>query len=253
MNVKRTSVPIGAEWLRAMQTIFLERCCSATDAFIARDEDLSARVSSFGTVLSLLDQLSACAWGCSHHDHTVHYVIGRACQSASAAWILIRHGHYDASLSLTRGVAEIANLVALLAADEKIKEQWLASAPEDKTFGPVKVRLELESRGLSVPASQHLYKALSERAAHATPRTRPEVYSATDRPLASGTFQEDGVHTSLSSLSFALGRLAVDAVRMLTAPEEHLKEIASAGRILIQCAVEGEQPGTSFTGVRGHR
>jgi len=55
------------------------------------------------------------------------YLVGRACTSTSAAWILVRHGHYDACLGITRDVGEIANLLTLFGADAGAFERWRSS------------------------------------------------------------------------------------------------------------------------------
>lgn len=78
-------VPEGREWLQRMRARVLDPCCAATDQFVLRDSKTIERLDRFGTVLSLVDRLSSCFWGCHKGDHTAEYLVGRACGSASGA------------------------------------------------------------------------------------------------------------------------------------------------------------------------
>lgn len=218
-----------------MQTRIIDLCCDSTEQFAAQDLRISEHIDYFGTVLSLLDRLSSCYWGCHKGDHTKEYLLGRACTTASAAWILIRHGHYDASLSLAREIGEIANLFMLFNTDDSAFDKWKMS--DDKTrmreFAPMKVRLALEKLSAPIPISQNIYKILSERATHVTPDTRPELYSNSNHPLSGGTFQEDGVRTCLAHLGYAFGMTALTATTILKPAKHRAKYINASASSLI--------------------
>src|SRR2546421_338209 len=99
----------------SLSTSILERRCAAeTDLALRTAGQKAPRCSKeLGTVLSLLDRLSTCSWGCRGGDHVPEYLLGRAVTNLRAAVQLLRLGYYDESLSLTRNAGEVANLLAL--------------------------------------------------------------------------------------------------------------------------------------------
>lgn len=105
-----------------------------------------------------------------------------------------------------------------------------------REFSPVKVRLALEKLGVATPVGKDMYKTLSERATHVTPHTRPELYSAVDHPLASGTFQEGGVRTCLDHLGYAIGVTAMAATKLIRPPQDRAERIIRAAEFLIGSA-----------------
>jgi hypothetical protein len=228
-------VPEGREWLLRLQTRILGPCCVATDDFLLRNPQTLEVLDRFGTVMSLLDRLSSCFWRCHKGDHTAEYLVGRACGSASAAWILARHGHYDASLSIVREIGEVANAVYLFGCDTAAFDAWKKAddAGRMRDFSPVKIRLALEGLGFATPMGKDMYKALSERAAHVTPKTRPELYSAKDHPLASGTFQDGGIGTCISHLAYSVGLTAMVAVKLIQTTSAKAERIVHAAESLL--------------------
>src|SRR5258706_15202054 len=94
----------GHEFLKLLQLKIFDQCVTITNQFFEGDPRVAKQVDGFGTVISLMDRLSSCYWGCHHGDHLKEYLVGRACTSASAAWILLLHGHYDASLGIARDI-----------------------------------------------------------------------------------------------------------------------------------------------------
>lgn len=249
----------GRGWLRGLQQQFLDPCIAATDRFLEGDSRCAQQVDGLGTVLSLLDRLSSCYWGCHHGDHLKEYLLGRACTSTSAAWLLVRHGHYDASLGIARDVGEIANLFMLFSADTGAFERWMTS--DDRTrmneFKPSRVRDALEKLNVPAPVGKDIYKVLSERATHVTPSTRPELHSDVDHPLAGGSFQEDGVRVSLAQIGFAIAMTALAATRVLRPAEFRGIAIVAAASVLID-SIKGRdpagaaQPGVAADGASPH-
>jgi hypothetical protein len=155
-------VPEGREWLLALQTRILGACVASTDHFITSDRATSEQVDYLGTVLSLLDRLSSCYWGCHSGDHTKEYLLGRACTSTSAAWIMVQHGHYDAALGIARDIGEIANLLMLFGAEPNAFTQWKDSDDRARmrNFKPSEVRKRLEQLNVPVPVGKDIYKVL---------------------------------------------------------------------------------------------
>jgi hypothetical protein len=100
--------------------------------------------------------------------------------SSLAALRLALSGYYDEALALTRGVGEIANLLFLFAAKPAELERWRHAdeALRKKEFGPVKVRITLETLGLTPPF--HLGKlARRHRAEYGAPSLSTGVAAAT--------------------------------------------------------------------------
>ncbi|HXM49552.1 MAG TPA: hypothetical protein VN956_17045 [Pyrinomonadaceae bacterium] len=228
-------IPEGNKWLRRFQTRILGPCLASTDHFVAVDLTVSNQVECLGTVLSLLDRLSSCYWGCHQGNHMKEYLLARACTSTSAAWILVRHGHYDAALGIARDVGEIANLLMLFAADGEAFERWIRSDDRGRMrdFKPSKVRQTLEQLNVPIPVGKDIYKVLSERATHVTPNTRPELHNNVDHPLAGGSFQADGVRICLAHIGFAVSMTALAATRLIQPAEHRGARIVAAASALI--------------------
>jgi hypothetical protein len=233
----------GREWFRGLQRQILDPCVAATDRFLESDSGCAQQVDRLGRVLSLLDRLSSCYWGCHKGDHLKEYLLGRACTSTSAAWLLVRNGHYDAALGIARDVGEIANLFTLFSADSATFEDWRNS--DDRTrmnkFKPSSVRATLEKLNFPVPIGRDIYKMLSERSTHVTPSTRPELHSNLDHPLAGGSFQEDGVRVSLAQIGFAIAMTALAATCLLRPLVTQETAIDTAALALIE-SIKAKNP-----------
>lgn len=145
---------------------------------------------------------------------------------------------YDESLSLTRAVGEIANLLFLFAADHAAYAAWKAASKAERLreFSPFKIRLRIEAAGIPIPVDQHRYAALSERAAHATPDTRPQVHSPSGRPVLGEVLQPVGALVALNELCFATGVAAASAIRLLDLDKERKEELKASAIDLIRAA-----------------
>jgi hypothetical protein len=233
----------GFEFFQLLQARILDVCVTSTERFLEHDSIVLGQVKKLGTILSLLDRLSCCYWGCHKGDHTKECLLGRACTSTSAAWILVRHGHYDAALGIARDVGEIANLFMLFSADTNAFDQWKNS--DDRTrwnnFGPSKVRKALQQLNVAIPVGENIYGMLSKRATHVTPNTRPELHSNADHPLSGGTFQEDGVRMCLAHIGFAIGITALTGTLLLRPAEQHAKKIVTTASALINSLDSGKE------------
>lgn len=249
MNRIDPEIPEGRGWFRSLQQQVFDPCIAATERFLEGDSRCAEQVDGLGTVLSLLDRLSSCYWGCHHGDHLKEYLLGRACTSTSAAWLLVRHGYYDAALGIARDVGEIANLFTLFIADTGAFERWRTS--DDRTrmneFKPSRVRGALKKLNFTTPVGEDIYKVLSERATHVTPSTRPELHSDTDHPHAGGSFQEDGIRLSLAHAGFAIATTALAATALLRPANSRETAIDAAALSLIESinvkdSTKGAQP-----------
>jgi hypothetical protein len=251
MNRIDPEIPEGLEFFRRLQAGVVGPCLASTDCFLEGDSRTSRVVDHLGTVLSLLDRLSSCFWGCHHGDHLKEYLLGRACTSTSAGYILVRHGHYDAALGIARDVGEIANLLMLFGADTGAFEQWRSS--DDRTrmnkFKPSQVRAALEKLNVPTPVDKGIYKVLSERATHVTPSTRPELHSNVDHPLAGGSFQEDGLRMCLVHIGLAIGMTALAATRLLNPEELRANAIVRAASDLIESVSSADSAAGPLHGV----
>jgi hypothetical protein len=207
-----------------------------------------------GTVLSLLDRAAACFWGCRRGDHVIEYLAGRVCTSSRAALRLLLMGFYDESLSLTRNVGEIANLLLLFNQDASALPQWLVSSKQlrMKEFGPaaVRKRLEVIGRDKSVDlqllyVNQERYGSLCELATHPTPQTKPQAHNALGIPFSAGEFQEAGLLVSLNELAEAVSRAVIPLPKLLGYDNQRRSEIQERASILLssvgKLSVENQQ------------
>ena len=161
-------------------TSILERRCAVQTDLLLRGAGNKAPqcFEELGTVLSLLDRLSSCFWGCRGGDHLPEYLVGRAIGNLRSAVQLLRLGYYDESLSLSRNAGEVANLLALFERDSPALADWRAlSGPERwGKYRPARVRTMLEAHGGPLISTDR-YSRLSEIGTHATPSTRPQAHN----------------------------------------------------------------------------
>ena len=136
-----------------------------------RRKELGSRApqcaAEMGTVLSLLDRVASCFWGCAGGDHFAPRMIGRAVSSSRASLRLMNGGYYDESLMLTRSVGETANLLSLFQASADHLAAWRADERARKDhYSPYQVRMKLELLGAPIPISRERYAALSGLGSH---------------------------------------------------------------------------------------
>jgi hypothetical protein len=140
---------------------------------------------AMGMTLALLDCAAACWWGCSQGDHRLEYLIGRAANSAYAAISTAKRGYYDQSLSGARTLGEIANLLALFAADSSRLDQWkrLEERKRRREFSAGQVREALKQLGSPIPVDQTRYGMLSGYSIHADPNSLPQAHNQAGRAI----------------------------------------------------------------------
>jgi hypothetical protein len=210
--------PEGLEFLQKLDESIYSNCIQQTLSFIKNSPLLSAQVEGIGTLLSCLSRLSECYYGCLNgNEHTKEYLLGKACNSISSSWILLKNGHYDSCFSVIRETSEITNLFMLFSQDPKQYSDWKSS--NEKTirnkFNPASVRKALEEEGIAIPVNKEIYSNLSKRFVHTSPDTRPELHNNMDRPVASGTYQESGIENTLRFMAYLISQLALTSTLLL--------------------------------------
>lgn len=214
-----------------------DRCEAETDQRIpSMGVKAPQCLDNLGAVLSLLDRATSCFWGCHGGEHTVEYLTGRVYSSARSSLRLLRFGFYDESLSLTRSIGEIANLLFLFFNDNAAFSRWKASNKKERlaNFSPFKVRLALEGLGIPLPMDEERYSQLCEIATHVTPETRPQAHNLVNQPVLGGYFQEAGVLVSLNELASAVALATFAASKLMTLEEERRKYIGQAALKLLR-------------------
>ena len=189
-----------------------------------------------GTVLSLLDRMASCWWGCRQGDHRTEYLCGRVASNARAILRLLRFGFYDESLVLCRGMGETANLLQLFVHDTASFEKWEISSPQDirQKFSPVKVRLRLENLSIPPAIDETRYRQLSERATHVHPETTPQSHNILGIPFAGAQLQDEGLLVCLNELAIPLSLATTFGALLLDLEKDTKERIFSALRNLIE-------------------
>lgn len=229
-------VPIGLAFLDLVAGH--EKECEAETA--SRRETLGLKapqcLAQLGTVLSLSDRLATCWWGCRGGDHLVERLIGRAVSSVRASLRLMSGGYYDEALSITRGVGEVANLLALFVADPTAFSKWTTADDRERrnNFGPAAVRRRVADLGAPLPVSAERYAVLCEIGTHVTPRTNPQGHNPFGMPVLGGRFQEIGYLLALNELAVPFAFVSVFGAKLLDAPKEVVAEIQVASRAMIE-------------------
>ena len=169
-----------------------------------------------GKVLSLLDQIACCAWGCpgTEEAHVLHRLVGRAVSNGNAGVELAFIGQYDQSLANARAIGEVANLLWLFAIDRATMEDWRSLEPRTRRreYSPVKVRHKVQAKGQPLLVEEGDYGLLSEHAVHVTPMTSPNTIGVESRPSLGGVYREEMFLLSLNELAWAVGVLSLPCV-----------------------------------------
>lgn len=236
-DVKK-KVPTGIEFLQLLER--LENDCLATSATNLPQMGKTApkTLEHLGTVLSLLDRVASCHWGCKGGDHVAEYLAGRCCSSGRASLRLLRHGYYDESLSLTRSIAETANLLFLFWQEPAAFDQWKKTdkAARLREFSPAAVRRQLKKRDMPIPADSARYSEFCEIATHVTPATKPQAHNPLQIPTLGSYFQAAGFLMALNELSDMVAFSTFAASRLVVLEKPVAREIALASAELIRNA-----------------
>ena len=159
---KEPDVPEGLAFLKSIWDAE-DTCEAKSDERIpSLGKKPPACLEHIGTVLSLLDRVASCWWGCQKGDHRIEYICGRVTSNARAALRLLRFGFYDEALVLCRSIGETANLFQLFTANAESLNDWKASSQQRirREFSAMKVRLQLERLSIPPIVGKEQYKVL---------------------------------------------------------------------------------------------
>jgi hypothetical protein len=189
-----------------------------------------------GMTLALTDSASSCYWGCAGSDHRLEFLFGRATNSAYAALSLMSRGYYDQALSLARTLGEIANLLALFAANKPKLEEWKGAdeRTRKREFAPIKVRLAIEELNAPLPVDENRYGRLSTFSIHAIPDALPQAHNRDGQPLTFSSFQEAGLLLTLNEIAMPMAFIALYASVFLTMDDEGREVFRDIARLLLE-------------------
>lgn len=207
-------------------------------------------LQAIGTVLSLMARMGSCWWGCRKGNHVIEYLCGRVTSTSRASLRLMRLGFYDESLSLSRSIGEVSNLLSLFHYDSPAFDQWMAMPEKERLreFGPVRVRIRLEQIGVPVPSGKERYGLLSQIAAHVNPGTKPQAHNLLGVPSTGAMFQEEGILVALNELAIALSCAALFGVLLLRCEPPVKKQILRSVKRLME-----QIGGANITEIAGYR
>ena len=228
-------VPEGVEFL-CVAWKMENQCEHISDDAIAKAGIKAPEcLRNLGTMLSRLDRLSGCFWGCRGGDHRIEFIAGRVSSSARAALRLLRFGFYDESLAITRTIGETANLFFLFVHDRSALAEWLSMDEKTRwrTFRPLKVRETLAAKGLPLPVTHTRYADLSEISAHVTPDTKPNAHHEHQRPSSGGYFKDVSSLMALNELAAVVAIAAFAAAQLAELDDVHRKLVSEASHDLL--------------------
>jgi hypothetical protein len=229
------AVPEGLEFFRLVWQ-FEDKCEAETDEALPQmGKQAPLCLERLGTVLSLLDRLSSCWWGCQGGDHAIERLIFRAVSVGRASVRLLRLGSHDESIALTRSIGEIANLLCAsshLTTPTSPCGAWLIQKAQKDVFGPVKVRLRIESHGKQAPIDEDRYRSLSTLSLHVTAPIAPQAHNLFERPVSPGHFQPEGFLLGLNEVALAMVYVALFSSTLIPLKKELRRIILYSGRDL---------------------
>jgi hypothetical protein len=169
-----------------------------------------------GTMLSLMDRLGSCWWGCGHGDHTVQYSVAASESNALCALRLLRSGYYDEPLGLTRQIAERANLLELFLLEPGSLDDWAGAGERErqKRFSAFNVRMRLERSGIPPVVTKDHYAFLSAFGIH--PGRIPQQFGEHFPPTIGTALRWRGILTVLRDLSFAVAMVGETGAALLS-------------------------------------
>jgi hypothetical protein len=232
----KIEVPEGFEFLRLVE--LLESKCreSTRSQFNNLSDETQRCLSSIGTVLSLIDRVASCWWGCNGGTHLLEHLVGRSTASAMAALHSAQSGYYDEALNQVRSIGEIANLLSLFNAERNSLTEWSASSKNVRRskYGPAAVRRRLSDLQAPIPISAERYSALCELATHPTPSTSPQSYNPLHMPSVGHIFQPAGYMTTINEIALALTFVALFSSFLMTLPSHVRSRLQSESHILAE-------------------
>ena len=204
---RNPKIPIGTDFIDLLRQ--QERSCEASfDSWLPHaGKKAPQTIEALGTVLSYMDRIASCWWGCNGGDHQRERLVGRAASNARATLLLLRAGYYDEALGVVRQIGELANLLWLFMNSGESVLEW-RSANEKvrrRSFSAVRVRERLEGIGVLIPMDESLYRKLSGVSIHTNPDTMPQSHSVLAIPTMGAYFQKMGALIVLNHLASLTG------------------------------------------------
>ena len=217
--------------------------------------DVRSLIQSLSFVLSCLDGVPTCRWGCEDttEDHLEKHLVTNTISNARSAIRLLFSGYLAEALGITRVMKEYADLMCLFVVSESALDDYRASSKRAraKRFQASKVRQAIEKTsldGIDLPgyatASKHLYGLLSQTVVHpATTNPLPSYLSGRfvtgpDSVKVSTLAAERTVFLcALTGLGVMLVTALCFAERLLPNPEE--KAIANKACFELTAVVAG--------------
>ncbi len=178
-SMDEDNVPLGTDFLELVRA-FEESCEARTDEVLPRLGKRAPKTySQLGTVLSLLDRLGSCYWGCGGGDHAIEWLAARASSNSRGALRLMRAGFYDEALGLARSVGEVCNLLHLFVFERTSLDDWRTTDPATrrKRYSALTVRMRLERVADRAIIQNDRYSVLSGFAAHPDPASPPQAHN----------------------------------------------------------------------------
>ncbi|MCY3955060.1 MAG: hypothetical protein OXF47_03580 [Nitrospira sp.] len=218
----------------------LEGQCELQSLRLLQDSGMGVIVNGLGVCLSLMYQQACCAWGCHGKEHVFEYASGRTVNHAMGSYRLALRGLYDESLSLTRNIAEIANLVALFCQEPNSVREWMDCSDDKrrKAFSPAKIRLRLTNGQNLLAVDEKQYRHLCKLAVHFGPNTHPGSHNESDGPVLGGIVQETGLRSSVTQLAWMVATVAGPIAKTAIVAEERAKELVEASIALLRSVSE---------------
>lgn len=231
------AVPEGVEFLRFSERNHRNCAVETTRNVEILPSSVRKTLNDVGTLLSLLDQMASCLWGCRGGSHTIEHLVGRSVSSALAAFRLIEMGHYDEAWAITRNVAEVGNLIWLffIVPDELYSWLRLSERERRSKFRPVAVRERIEAADSVVPHDRDSYSLMSEVGVHPSPENTPHArHNAYGIPTLGGYYQERGFVESLAQLAWAIASVGGPAARLANIDGKYETRIVNLATDLVQ-------------------
>ena len=170
-----------------------------------------------GNVLSLIYREACCFYGCDNGDHLPQRIAARITSHALSSIRLMNMGYYDESLTITRSIGEMANLLFLFAFKPAYFEKWKIAddSARWKDFRPKKVRDALKAAMLPIPIDEQRYKLLSSIVVHLAPDVTPQAHQPQTHPTVGSVFRAENFVVGLNELAAATGVAAAGLLPML--------------------------------------
>ena len=232
MSIREKDIPTGLAFLELMRALEKRSVDDTWRALPKLGKRLPIAVKSMGTVLSYLDRIASCFWGCSHDDHRLQYLVGRVTTLTHSALLLAASGHYDEALSLIRILGEVTNLLSLFSADGNELDAWkkLDEKARWDHFRPYKVRNRLEALNAPYVIDRDRYAMLSSISVHAGPDFLPNSQNDQGRAVLAPRFEIVGLMICVNELARCIALISVTATSLIDVPGAVKKRTLSAGR-----------------------